>query len=100
MQDYERASDRELLRAITVDGDECAFAEFTRRYRDPIVNYIYRMLNDYDRATDLAQETFVQLWVNHERLLAVAQQNFSTFIYKIAHNLAIKELRRRERRKG
>ena len=41
-------------------GDEAAFAELVRRYRNQITNYVYRMTNDYDTAVDLAQEKFVR----------------------------------------
>ena len=73
------------------------FLEITRRYRNQITNYVYRMLDDYDRAVDLAQETFVRVWVNAGRYQAT--YSFSTYIYKIAHNLAISELRQRKRRR-
>jgi len=99
MRDYEEMSDQELLAAI-LEGDDAAFAEFSRRYRNQITNYIYRMLDDYERAVDLAQETFVQVWMNIEQYQAQTQQSFSTYIYKIAHNLAIRELRLRKRRKN
>ena len=59
--------------------------------------YVYRMLNDYDRAADLAQETFVRVYTNAERYQAT--YSFSTYIYRIAHNLAISELRQRKRRR-
>src|SRR5262245_13535014 len=96
MRDYEKMSDRELLAAI-LEGDEAALAEYTRRYRDQITNYIYRMLDDYGRTVDLAQKTFVRVWLDVEQ--AQAQHVFSTFVYKIAHILAVEELRRRKRRK-
>jgi RNA polymerase sigma-70 factor (ECF subfamily) len=54
-------SDHALLEA-TRAGDETAFAEIVRRYRNQITNYIYRMTNDYDGAVDLAQETFVRVF--------------------------------------
>src|SRR5262245_37751876 len=83
--------------AATLTGAEDAFLEITRRYRNQITNYVYRMLDDYDRAVDLAQETFVRVWVNAGRYQAT--YSFSTYIYKIAHNLAISELRQRKRRR-
>jgi len=92
----EDMDDHQLL-AATRAGDEAAFWELTRRYRNQITNYVYRMLDDYDRAVDLAQETFVRVWVNAERYQAT--YSFSTYIYKIAHNLAISELRQRKRRR-
>jgi len=88
--------DHQLL-AATLSGAEDAFLEITRRYRNQITNYVYRMLDDYDRAVDLAQETFVRVWVNAGRYQAT--YSFSTYIYKIAHNLAISELRQRKRRR-
>ena len=92
----EALSDHELLIA-TRDGDETAFQELVRRYRNPITNFIYRMLDDYDKAVDLAQETFVRVFTSAERYRA--DFSFSTYIYRIASNLAITELRQRRRRR-
>lgn len=92
----EALSDHELVAAAR-DGDELAFQEVVRRYRTPITNFVYRMLNDYDMAVDLAQETFVRVYTSIGRY--EANYNFSTYIYRIASNLAISELRRRKRRK-
>src|SRR5882762_2492794 len=90
------ASDHELLAAIR-DGDEVAFQEIVRRYRNPITNFVYRMLDDYDRSVELAQETFIRVYTSASRYQA--NYSFSTYIYRIATNLAISELRRRKRRK-
>ena len=89
--------DDHALLAATRTGDEAAFQELVRRYRNQITNFVYRMLNDYDRAVDLAQETFVRVYVNAERYQA--NYSFSTYIYRIASNLAISELRQRKRRR-
>ena len=90
------ASDHALLEATRI-GDEDAFAELVGRYRNPITNFIYRMTNDYDGAVDLAQETFVRVYRAAERYQTTYA--FSTYIYRIATNLAISELRKRKRRK-
>jgi RNA polymerase sigma-70 factor (ECF subfamily) len=92
----EPLTDHRLLEA-TLTGDEAAFGELVRRYRNQITNYVYRMTNDYDTAVDLAQETFLRVYAAAERY----QTNyaFSTYIYRIATNLAISELRRRKRRR-
>jgi RNA polymerase sigma-70 factor (ECF subfamily) len=92
----ETASDHELLAAIR-DGDEGAFGEIVRRYRNPITNFVYRMLDDYDRSVELAQETFIRIYTSASRYKA--DYSFSTYIYRIASNLAISELRQRKRRK-
>ncbi|HXG86071.1 MAG TPA: sigma-70 family RNA polymerase sigma factor [Pyrinomonadaceae bacterium] len=91
-----KLSDHDLIEA-TKAGDEAAFAEIMSRYRNPITNYLYRFLNDYEEAVDLAQETFVRVY------FAIARYHtdyaFSTYIYRIATNLAISEIRRRKRRR-
>jgi RNA polymerase sigma-70 factor (ECF subfamily) len=92
----EQMDDHALLEA-TRTGDEMAFQELVRRYRNPITNFVYRMLDDYDRAVDLAQETFVRVYMSADRYQA--NYSFSTYIYRIASNLAISDLRQRKRRR-
>ena len=89
-------TDHALLEG-TLAGNEDAFAELVGRYRNQITSYIYRMINDYDGAVDLAQETFVRVYRARDRYQR--SYAFSTYIYRIATNLAISELRKRKRRK-
>ncbi len=89
-------SDHELIERAR-DGDEDAFAVIVGRYRNPITNYLYRFLNDYEEAVDLAQETFVRVYYAIDRYHTGFA--FSTYIYRIATNLAISELRKRKRRR-
>src|SRR4051812_45460382 len=89
-------SDHALLEA-TRSGDQDAFAELVSRYRNQITSYIYRMTNDYDGAVDLAQETFLRVYRAANRYQTT--HAFSTYIYRIATNLAISELRKRKRRR-
>ena len=91
-----KLSDHALIEA-TQGGDEAAFGEIMDRYRAPITNYLYRFLNDYEEAVDLAQETFVRVYFALDRYHT--QFAFSTYIYRIATNLAISEIRRRKRRR-
>ncbi len=92
----EKLSDHQLIEA-TKKGDEDAFAEIMTRYRSQITNYLYRFLNDYEEAVDLAQETFVRVYFAIERYHT--DYAFSTYVYRIATNLAISEIRKRKRRK-
>ena len=92
----DKRSDHALIEA-TKSGDEAAFGEIMDRYRSPITNYLYRFLNDYEEAVDLAQETFVRVYFAIDRYHT--QFAFSTYIYRIATNLAISEIRRRKRRR-
>jgi RNA polymerase sigma-70 factor (ECF subfamily) len=91
-----KPSDHQLIEA-TKNGDENAFAEIVARYRNPLTNYLFRFLNDYEEAVDLAQETFVRVYFAIDRYHT--QYAFSTYVYRIATNLAISELRRRKRRR-
>jgi len=88
-------SDHALIEA-TKNGDEAAFASIVGRYKSPITNYLYRFLNDYEEAVDLTQETFVRVYFAIDRYHT--EYAFSTYIYRIATNLAISELRKRKRR--
>ena len=90
------ATDHALLEG-TLAGDEDAFAELVGRYRNQITSYIYRMVNDYDTAVDLAQETFIRVYRAAARYQTT--HAFSTYIYRIATNMAISELRKRKRRR-
>lgn len=96
VNNVEALSDHELIAAVK-DGDEAAFQEIVRRYRAPITNFVYRMLNDYEAAVDLSQETFLRIYTSASRY--EANFSFSTYIYRIASNLAISEIRKRKRRK-
>ena len=92
--EYACRSDHELMAAVR-EGDAAAFDELVRRYQSLMIGYLYRMVNDYETALDLAQEAFVRLYRNAHRYRA--NHSFSTYLYKIATNLAIGELRRRRR---
>src|SRR6476646_27208 len=92
----ENLSDHDLIEQAK-QGDEDAYAEIVRRYKNPIVNYLYRFLNDYEEAVDLAQETFVRVYFAIDRYHTGFA--FSTYIYRIATNLAISEIRKRKRRR-
>src|SRR5207247_4779691 len=80
-----------------LDGKRDGVAELAARYRNQITSYIYRMTNDYDGAVDLAQETFMRVYRAAARYQTT--HAFSTYIYRIATNLAISELRKRKRRR-
>lgn len=76
-------------------GNPRAFGEIVKRYQGRLLNFIYRMIGDRDRAEDLVQEAFVRV---HRHLHRFDQtKKFSTWIYTIASNLAKNELRNRSR---
>jgi len=87
----------EQLMAEFQGGDERAFVELVDRYKDRLVNFVYRFINDMTDAEDLVQETFLKVYKKKHAYREIAK--FSTWIYTIAGNLARSELRKRKRRK-
>jgi RNA polymerase sigma-70 factor (ECF subfamily) len=77
------------------EGDEEAFQELVRRYREPIASFAMRMLNDREKALDVAQETFINVFTHAAGYRPVA--SFTGWLYRIAYNLAINEIRRQKR---
>ena len=87
-------SDIELmLRAKT--GDDSAFTEIMRRHYKGVVNYVYRFTNDRANSEDLAQEVFLRVYRSVKRYKP--QAKFSTWLYKIATNLCITEVKSRNK---
>ncbi|MBD3223970.1 MAG: sigma-70 family RNA polymerase sigma factor [Caldithrix sp.] len=89
-------SDEQLI-ARFQKGDNYAFDLLVKRYKDPLMNFIFRFLGDKNEAEDIVQETFLRLYKNKHYYKEIAK--FSTWIYTIASNLAKTELRKRKRRK-
>ena len=76
-------------------GDRAAFAELVDKYKQPVMNFIFRRLRDETEAEDVAQNVFLQVYKSRGRYKQTAK--FSTWIFTIAHNLSLNELRRRSR---
>lgn len=89
-------SDEELI-ARFQQGDNYAFDLLVKRYKDPLLNFVYRFIGEKNEAEDIVQETFLRLFKNKHYYKEIAK--FSTWIYTIAGNLAKTELRKRKRRK-
>ena len=77
-------------------GDERAFALILRAYETPIYNYILRMTNDRSLAEDLTQEVFVRVFQGLPRFSLRCK--FTTWLFQVAKNRVLDELRARERR--
>jgi RNA polymerase sigma-70 factor, ECF subfamily len=76
-------------------GDREAFAELVDKYKQPVMNFVYRSLRDETEAEDLAQNAFLQVYKSRSRYKQTAK--FSTWLFTIARNLCLNELRRRYR---
>jgi len=87
-------TDEELILQFQ-QGAERAFNLLVGRYKDPLTNFVYRFLGDYDEADDVVQETFIRL--SRSKLAYRPVAKFSTWLYTIAANLARTQLSRRKR---
>jgi RNA polymerase sigma-70 factor (ECF subfamily) len=84
--------DADVVR-LAQQGREPAFRELVRRYERPVFSLVYRMVRDRESAEDLAQDTFVKVLNHIDRYSP--EFKFSSWLFKIAHNVAIDHLRRR-----
>jgi len=89
------AGDREVLLAVG-DGDEQALDELIERKTRPLLQLAYRILGDREEARDVVQVTFFKIWENRARFDPRWSPN--TWIYRIASNVAIDQLRARQSR--
>jgi len=92
-KDLQALSDREVVE-LAKAGKEDAYRELLRRYERPVFSLIYRMVRHRALAEDLAQETFIKVLNALETYRP--EYKFSSWIFKIANNAAIDQLRRRE----
>jgi RNA polymerase sigma-70 factor (ECF subfamily) len=91
---YDQDPDAALMLRVK-QGDTAAFEELVEKYKQPVMNLIYRTLPDATEAEDLAQNVFVQVYKAADRYRVSAK--FSTWLYTIARNLCLNEIRRRSR---
>ena len=90
MEAVAAGSDAELMLRVK-DGDEGSFANLLHRHRDPVVNYLYRMVQNAAIAEELAQDVFLRVYrarANYE-----PSAKFTTWLYCIATNVALNHLR-------
>jgi RNA polymerase sigma-70 factor (ECF subfamily) len=76
-------------------GDWAAFTQLVDKYKQPVMNLVFRMLHDSAEAEDLAQVVFIQVYKSAHRYEVASK--FSTWMFTIARNLCLNEIRRRSR---
>ena len=89
-------SDEELIAEFQQNNTLQAFEILVHRYKNPLTNFVFRFLGDYESCTDVVQETMIKFYKNKDSYKSIAK--FSTWIYTIAGNLAKTEYKRRRRR--
>jgi RNA polymerase sigma-70 factor (ECF subfamily) len=94
---YDNLQPSEDLMVRFVNGDEGAFEILVDRHQTSILNLIYRYIGDRTQARDLAQEVFIRVWKSVRTYKPEAA--FTTWIYRIAINLCLNELKSARRRR-
>jgi RNA polymerase sigma-70 factor, ECF subfamily len=89
---FEKASDEQLVQ-LALDGDEDAFTVLVRRYQRRLTAFLSQLVGDIELARELSQEAFIRAWSALERFNP--KYRFSTWLFRIGHNLGIDHLRRR-----
>jgi RNA polymerase sigma-70 factor (ECF subfamily) len=86
-------TDQEVV-AWALQGHERAYRDLMRRYERPVFSLVYRMVRDREQAEDLSQEAFVKAFNALDRYKP--EFKFSSWMFKIANNVAIDFLRKRQ----
>lgn len=86
----------ERLVELALDGDEEAFGILVRRYQRRLTAFLSQLVGDLELARELSQEAFIRAWSALARF--DPRYRFSTWLFRIAHNLGIDQLRRRRLR--
>src|SRR6266699_1842197 len=90
--------DEEQLVTSSKKGDQDAFAQLVQKHQRRVFNLVFRMLQQYEEANEATQETFLAAWQGLPSFRGDAR--FSTWLYRIAYNCALKQLEQRKRDKA
>jgi len=90
MAGAETYTDAEVMLRVKA-GDQSAFDYLVQKYRRPLVSFMYRMARNSAAAEDLAQEVFLRVYRSRQTYEASAK--FTTWLYRIATNLAVNHAR-------
>jgi RNA polymerase sigma-70 factor (ECF subfamily) len=86
----EQLSDAEIMLRVA-KGDDTAFDHLVEKFRRPIISFMYRTTHNQATAEELAQEVFLRVYRSRESYEASAK--FTTWLYRIATNLAVNNAR-------
>lgn len=95
-RNFSEFTDEELILEFQSSSNEKVFEILVQRFKNPLTNYVYRFLGDYDSCVDVVQDTFVKVYRYKDNYSSLSK--FSTWIYTIAGNLARTEYQRKRRR--
>lgn len=88
-----KQNEQELIAHILNDGDDQLYGALIDRYKEGLYRHCFKFMRDEDEAEDVAQEAFIEAYIHLDRYNP--KFRFSTWLYKIATNLALMRLRKR-----
>lgn len=94
---FELLTDAEVMLRVKA-GDEVAFDHLVEKFRRPLVGFLYRMARSHAVAEELAQEVFLRVYRSRQSYKATAK--FTTWMYRIATNLAVNYARDTRHQRG
>ena len=94
--EYKKLTDEELIFRFQ-QGSADAYDEIVHRYKDKLVNFVYRYAGNYDDCEDIAQDTLIKVYTSKHLYKEIAK--FSTWIYTIAINLAKTKVLKKQKMK-
>jgi RNA polymerase sigma-70 factor, ECF subfamily len=92
---FSEYTDEELIIEFKLNRTEKAFQILVKRFKNPLFNFVYRFLGDYELCSDIVQETFIRVFRNVDSYKNIGK--FSTWIYTIANNLTKTEYQKIKR---
>ncbi len=95
-EDLKSLTDEELIFKFQTGNNE-AYDEIVHRYKDKLVNFVYRYAGNFDDCEDIAQDTLIKVYTSKHLYKEIAK--FSTWIYTIAINLAKTKLMKKQKMK-
>jgi len=95
VKDKFELSDEKLILRFQ-EGDINAYNELVKRYKDRLLNFVFRYFNNREQAEDVVQDTLIKLYTHASYYKNIAK--FSTWIFTIAKNNALTELRKNKRK--
>src|SRR5579875_2438359 len=82
-----------ILAQQSLAGDQQAFESLVKRYNSPLFNFICRFLGDYDQASDILQQVFLQLYISLPNLRT--GEPLKAWLFQVARNRCLDELRKK-----
>ncbi|HOL68181.1 MAG TPA: sigma-70 family RNA polymerase sigma factor, partial [bacterium] len=83
-----------LLMARVASGCSSAFNQIIKKYQQPLLNFVYRLVGDRHLAEEVAQEAFLRVYLSARRYRP--ETKFSTYLYQVARNVSLNALRHRK----